>query len=61
MLLVLETKKVTTSKYMADTTDLTRDGELSILTNLPRKDLKDSTTNLDSTLTDHSTSDLECQ
>jgi hypothetical protein len=38
-----------------------KDGELSILTNLPRKDQVDSIKNMDCTSTDHSSSDLDFQ
>jgi hypothetical protein len=40
---------------------LTKDGRLSTLINPKRIELKDSTRNSDSTSTDHSTSDQECQ
>jgi hypothetical protein len=44
-----------------DTEELTRDGELSMLTNHPRKDPRDMIKNTDSTLTEHSTSDQDSQ
>jgi hypothetical protein len=40
---------------------LTRDGELSTLINLSRKELLDLTKNTDSTSTEHSTSDQDSQ
>jgi hypothetical protein len=41
--------------------DLTRDGELSMLTNIPRLEQVDGIKNMDSISIDHSTSDQECQ
>jgi hypothetical protein len=39
----------------------TKDGKLSMLTKLERSELRVSIKSLDSTLTDHSISDQECQ
>jgi hypothetical protein len=44
-----------------DTTKLTRDGELSMLTKLRRKEEVDSTLNMVSISTEHSTSDQDSQ
>jgi hypothetical protein len=44
-----------------DTTRPIRDGELLTLINIERNPVKDSTENMDSTSTEHSTSDQECQ
>jgi hypothetical protein len=41
--------------------DLIRDGKLSTLTKLPRRDPRDLTVNTDSTSIDHSTSDQDSQ
>jgi hypothetical protein len=43
------------------TMDSTRDGELSILIKLPRKELLDLIENMDSISTEHSTSDQDSQ
>jgi hypothetical protein len=44
-----------------NTMDLTRDGELSMLTQQRKKEQVDGIKNTDSTSTEHSTSDQECQ
>jgi hypothetical protein len=46
---------------MVDTTDLTRDGELLILTDIQVKEAKVSIKSTDSTSIEHSSSDQECQ
>jgi hypothetical protein len=61
MLLEEKMLKDKMSKFMADITDLTRDGESSIPINPPRKELQDITEPTDSISTEHSTSDQECQ
>jgi hypothetical protein len=55
--MVEETRKEDKSLSGRDTTELTRDGELSILTKLKRMLLKDLMMNGASIATDHSTSD----
>jgi hypothetical protein len=59
----LETKTEKDKTFMPgrDMVELTRDGELSILTKLERKERRDITLNMDSTLEEHSTSDQDSQ
>jgi hypothetical protein len=58
-----ETKMLKDKQLLSgrDTTDGTKDGELSIKTRLKRSEVKDGMLNLDSTLPDHSTSDQDFQ
>jgi hypothetical protein len=55
---ILKVKKLL---FGADTTKPTRDGQLSMLTELPKKRLLDLTEILVSKLTDHSISDQDFQ
>jgi hypothetical protein len=48
-------------KSIRDTTEPTRDGELSTLTNPQRKEHQDGADTTDSISSDHSTSDQDCQ
>jgi hypothetical protein len=59
----LETKieKDKTFIFGRDMVVETRDGVLSILTKLLRKEVRDGTVNMDSISTDHSTSDQDSQ
>jgi hypothetical protein len=55
---MLKDKKLLSGR---STMDSTRDGELSMLTKLPRKEHLDTIKNTDSTSTEHSTSDQDSQ
>jgi hypothetical protein len=59
----IKTKMLKDNKLLSgtDTMVLTKDGELSILTKHPKKDLLDMTENTDSISIEHSTSDQDSQ
>jgi hypothetical protein len=55
---MLKDKRLSSGRSIMDST---RDGELSMLTNQPRRDPRDMTRTSDSTSTDYSTSDQDSQ
>jgi hypothetical protein len=61
MYMEVKMKKEERLLYGEDTTELTRNGESSILTRKERDQPRVTTPTSDSISTDHSTSDQECQ